>query len=147
MQATEIVSELTNLVIKSHIDIVIYCLISFLHTNPFYNFPLTFRTYVHIICNWRNKHMYESRSIFDCTHVSALPVIASFSKEGKIQPLYIRIDGLSFKILTFVIRQSTAAGVSFECTVLDENLCKTIYLYYSLHEHAWFLSPNCISFK
>lgn len=33
----------------------------------------------------------------DCTHTIIVPVIASFDSEGRIKPIYVRINGDSYK--------------------------------------------------
>lgn len=76
-------------------------------------------------------------SIFDLR--KSVPVIASFSKDGKLYPLNVRIDDMEYKILSYVKLNKNTSGVHFECKIEDYGICKTIYLFYSINETAWFL--------
>lgn len=86
--------------------------------------------------------MVISRSIFEVSHMKAIPVIASFANDGKIQPLYIRIDDVSLKVLSYYKIEETIAGLHYNCCVEDNGISKTIVLYYSIKEHAWFLESD-----
>lgn len=79
----------------------------------------------------------SASSIFDLR--KSVPVIASFSKDGKLYPLYVRIDDMEYKVLSYVKLNKNTSGVHFECKIEDYGICKTIYLFYSINETAWFL--------
>ena len=48
-----------------------------------------------------------------------LPVIASFDSEGRIHPLYVRINGDSFKIVSSHITANYINTIEFFCKVID----------------------------
>lgn len=67
---------------------------------------------------------------------STVPVIASFSTDGKIQPLYVRINGAALKVI-----QCTAhleyVHPTFNCVVDDYGIAKKIKLSYNHTTHTW----------
>lgn len=54
----------------------------------------------------------------DYKPVTPVPVIASFDSDGHISPLYVRLEGVSYKIDTFWIKSSFANIIEFNCKVI-----------------------------
>lgn len=79
-----------------------------------------------------------SAAIFN-TNRKFVSVIASFDNKGNIYPLYVRIDGVSLKILSYVLTESTGYSRSFECRVQDNDYYKNIRLSYHISSLAWFI--------
>ena len=72
--------------------------------------------------------MIVSKNNFDAPNLVPVPVIASFSPDGKVRPLYLKWDGESVKIL--------------ECVYEQYGLEKNIILYFNLRDHAWFIQSG-----
>lgn len=68
-----------------------------------------------------------------------IPVIASFDAQGNIRPLYARINGLDYKILSSVSIQATREYVGFECRIEDYGRIKKFELFFSLEARVWFM--------
>lgn len=72
-------------------------------------------------------------------HLQCVPVIASFSADGEIQPLYTTIKSIPLKIeWSTVLEQNDHSWIPFLCTVIDNGLKKQLNLNYNVQEHAWF---------
>ena len=77
----------------------------------------------------------------DVRKVSVVPVIASFDSEGHIKPLYVRIDGVSCKVLSYWVKSTFINFVSFNCTVLAGDAARPVTLTYFMDETLWTM-PN-----
>ena len=81
--------------------------------------------------------------IYDYNHSQKVPVIASFSADGKIIPLYVQVTSgderinLSVRVLSF----EDHTGIIFEylCEYEHNNRTKRMNLYYNIKEHTWTL--------
>lgn len=73
-------------------------------------------------------------------YLKPVAVIASFSKEGKIQPLYIRIEEESYKILKYTVKDYINPWISFRCTILDTEQYKEFTLNYNIEDFKWNIS-------
>lgn len=73
----------------------------------------------------------------DYTSVEVVPVIASFDSEGRIAPLYVRIDGTAYRVKSYWIKSSFANSVSFNCQVMDGDYLKPVLLTYFQDETLW----------
>lgn len=72
---------------------------------------------------------------------STVPVIASFSTDGKIRPLYVRINGVSLKVMQCTPHLNYIHP-TFDCVVDDFGIAKNVKLSYSVTTHSW-LVVNC----
>lgn len=77
-------------------------------------------------------------AIFDNKKMEPVPVIASFSVDGEIKPLYVRLQNITLKILSYCIIDQNLAWIEFRCTVEDQGIRKNIKLYYYMHEPSWY---------
>lgn len=71
-----------------------------------------------------------------------VPVIASFDSEGRISPLYIRINGESHKVHSFWQRPSFMNTVEFSCQIEDNGILKSLNLVYRIKECIWAIKPG-----
>ena len=77
-------------------------------------------------------------AIFDNKKMEPVPVIASFSVDGEIKPLYVRLQNESLKIIDFCILGQDLAWIKFRCVLVDQGIRKNIKLYYYMHEPSWY---------
>lgn len=76
-------------------------------------------------------------------HLKCVPVIASFSSQGELIPLYASINGIQLKIEYFSIQQMDGSSwIPFLCTTVDQNIQKQFRLLYNIPEHAWFFDKE-----
>ena len=68
-----------------------------------------------------------------------VPVICSFNGEGKILPLYVRINEEDYKIYSSCEQHSTFNESVFKCEIIDYDIQKQITLVYHHREHIWLL--------
>jgi len=78
-----------------------------------------------------------SYTSFDYAPVEIVPVIASFDSEGHITPLYVRINGESFKIASFWVSSTFHNTVDFKCKVVDNGYLKPLSLTFHRNEGMW----------
>lgn len=70
-----------------------------------------------------------------------IPVIASFSTNGTIQPLYIRINGTSLKVVQCTAHLNNI-NPTFDCIVDDSGIAKPVKISYHPSTRTW-LVINC----
>lgn len=80
---------------------------------------------------------FVSHGLHDCTHLKIVPVISSFDKEGKITPLYVRIDGEPLKIYNAYLSNSTFSLLHFKCEVMVKDCVHPLILMYHVNDHKW----------
>lgn len=80
-----------------------------------------------------------SHTNFDCTSafVTIVPVIASFDSEGHITPLYVRINGESYKVDKHRIIGKYINSMEFECKVIDGDYVRTFVLTFFCRDGKW----------
>ena len=66
-----------------------------------------------------------------------VPVIASFDSEGRIVPLYVRINGDSYKIESARMSCIFSNIVEFHCKVIDGEAIKPLLLTFYRREGMW----------
>ena len=86
--------------------------------------------------------MTVSHSLSDTPGREVIPTIASFDTKGNMQPLYIRINDLEYKILSCFTKNKNNSYIEFECQIQDYDRLKRICLCYSFFEHVWFLDKR-----
>lgn len=83
--------------------------------------------------------MIVANGNFDAPTSTAIPVIASFSANGEIKPLYFKYEGNSVQVLSYRIKQSTRIDMIYECMYDNFGTQKKVILRYHFSDHAWFL--------
>lgn len=74
---------------------------------------------------------------FDYQPVEIVPVIASFDSEGHIKPLYVRIEGEPFKVMSSWGSSSFRNTIDFKCEVAAGNCLKPLALTFHRAEGMW----------
>ena len=71
--------------------------------------------------------------------VASVPVIASFTKNGKIKPMYFRYDEVMLKITAIISTREVYSNIEFCCKCIDEeeHIEKDAILLYHIGEHCW----------
>ena len=67
---------------------------------------------------------------------STIPVIASFSTDGQIKPLYLRINGESLKVMQCTAHMNYVQP-TFDCVVDDYGIAKPVKVSYLHATHTW----------
>lgn len=78
----------------------------------------------------------------DIRKVQVVPVIASFDSEGHIKPLYVRLEGESFKIKSYWVKSNFINSVSFNCQVENGEFIRPLLLTYYTDETLWTIPCN-----
>lgn len=64
-----------------------------------------------------------SECLASCSHLTCVPVIASFSSKGEIKPLYVSVSGVQLKIENFTIENDRDfVWSNFFCVVIDNDI-------------------------
>lgn len=72
---------------------------------------------------------------------TTVPVIANFSTNGDIRPIYVRINGISLKVIQCVPHMNYVHP-TFDCIVDDSGIAKNIRISYNPSCHVWMV-VNC----
>lgn len=75
-------------------------------------------------------------------HLTITPVIASFDSDGHMKPLYVRIDGSSFKIQSSFVKSCYSDILEFSCQIIDREYVKSLSLTYFPHDRVWAMQKN-----
>lgn len=78
-----------------------------------------------------------SRCSHDYKPTTIIPVIASFDTDGHIAPLYVRIDGESYKVDSYWSSCKFANSIEFHCKLIDHGVKKPLLLTYYKAEDIW----------
>lgn len=85
----------------------------------------------------------ESRYSFDYDPQQIVPVIASFDTDGHIKPLYVRILGDSYKIISQWTPVSNFSGITeYNCKIIVRGFARQILLKYYAREKVWTIPGN-----
>lgn len=76
------------------------------------------------------------------TQEKPVPVIASFSNEGGIRPLYIRIGGESRKVISARVKSDFRNHTEYYCKVVVDNRAIDITLSYYSDLRTWAIPPD-----
>ena len=83
-----------------------------------------------------------SHGLKDCTHLRTVPVISTFDGNGNVLPLYVKLEGETFKIYNAYVSESTFRILTFKGEVMaQDNTVKQITLNYFLNDLIWCI-PN-----
>ena len=74
---------------------------------------------------------------YDYMSLDIVPVIASFDSEGRIAPLYVRINGVPLKVESFWFSSTFHNIVDFKCKVSDNGYLKPLALSFHRNEGMW----------
>lgn len=79
-----------------------------------------------------------SRNSYDFSNLTLVPVISSFNSTGEIAPLYVRINGTSYKILSYYRIDNFGFPV-FKCKINNFGTTRDITLTYHPSDFVWSL--------
>ena len=69
--------------------------------------------------------------------IEIVPVIATYDTEGNLKPIYVRLNGDSLKVDTYLVKASEESDMDFYCT-LSRNDCRMrLILTYHAKETVW----------
>jgi hypothetical protein len=88
-------------------------------------------------CAMNDRYATVSFNSFDYTPVTFLPVIATFSEDGHIRPLYVRIFGESYKVDSYWVRCQFANQIDFNCKLIVKDHLQPLVITYHLRECVW----------
>lgn len=75
-----------------------------------------------------------------------IPVIASFDTEGHVKPLYVRILGDSYKVLSHWCPMSNYTGiVEYNCKIAVRGYERPLLLKYYSREKIWTIPAQTIA--
>lgn len=80
---------------------------------------------------------FVSYTNFDYRPVDIIPVIASFDSEGHIAPLYLRIQGKSYKVSSYWVSSEFHNTMDFKCKIIDGDCLKPLALTFHREEGMW----------
>lgn len=82
----------------------------------------------------------DKAHIFDVNpSVVPVPVIATFSKDGDVRPLYFAAEGIRIKIDNIKWKQKKMACIEFQCEITLSDRVDEVRLYYYTREQIWTL--------
>lgn len=79
-------------------------------------------------------HMFDVNK-----RIVPVPVIATFSKEGEVRPLYFSAEGIRIKIDNIKWKQRRVDYIEFRCEITLSDRVEEIRLYYYTKEQIWTL--------
>ncbi len=74
---------------------------------------------------------------FDYKACDTVPVIASFDTDGHMKPLYVRIQGIPYKIDSYWVKSQYANSTEFHCQVINGDRRIPLSLTYHAEESVW----------
>lgn len=78
-----------------------------------------------------------SRNSFDYKPVEIVPVIAGFDNDGKIIPLFVKLDGEKIKIDSYWVKSRFAGITEFRCKIIREDVMYPLVLTFYSEESVW----------
>jgi len=69
--------------------------------------------------------------------VELVPVIASYDTQGRIRPLFVRINSEEYKVENYWEKYSCGNNVDYNCTLSRENRTYKLILTYHIRETTW----------
>lgn len=79
----------------------------------------------------------DDRLEYQFAGAEIVSVIASFSTDCRIRPLYVRINGESIKVHTSRVVETSFTSMVFECMVQDYDTERMIHLLYKNNRNEW----------
>ncbi len=71
-----------------------------------------------------------------------VPVIASFSTKGGVQPLYFQFDEKTIKVMSVHWCEKKYDAFYFECTAELDGYIREVNLTFFPNENRWFMKPR-----
>lgn len=68
-----------------------------------------------------------------------VPVIATFSKDGKVVPLYFSVEGIRIKIDNIKWKQKRVDYMEFRCEIMLSDRVDEVRLKYYFKEQIWIM--------
>lgn len=81
-----------------------------------------------------------SRFPYEYQKGETIPVIASFSDNGKVLPLYLRINEESYKVIECHEVDNNRSVAEFRCFIEDCGIRKEVRVKYFYAEAIWFIA-------
>lgn len=78
-----------------------------------------------------------SRNSFDYKEVEIVPVIAGFNDDGKIIPIYVKINGEDLKVGNYWVKSKFAGITEYHCKLIKKNGEMPIVISYYNEESVW----------
>jgi hypothetical protein len=78
-----------------------------------------------------------SHNSLDYRPITILQVIASFSDNGHIRPLYVRIHGETYKVDSYWVRTQFRNQMEFNCKLIVNDFLRPLVITYHLNECIW----------
>lgn len=86
-----------------------------------------------------------SFTTYDTDHTQIVTAIASFDSQGHVLPLYIGINGNSYKVHSAWMKPAFKGHLEFNCQIIDDGCLKPVVLSYHKTEDVWTIpTPDCI---
>lgn len=86
----------------------------------------------------RKLIMEYSEPIYEFHNAKLVSVIASFNTDGKVKPLYVRMNEEPVKVLSSKVIQTTLHMIAFEVIVDDYGRQRIIRLLYKINKSVWY---------
>ena len=80
-----------------------------------------------------------SHGLKDCTHLTVVPVIATYDGNGNILPLYVRIGEESYKIYNAYVSETMYRILTFKGEIMVQDTVLPIKLSYFINDLIWCL--------
>ncbi len=78
-----------------------------------------------------------SHNSHDYMPVTILQVIASFSDDGHVKPLYVRINGETCKVASYWVRCQFSNLMDFHCKLIVGDFLQPVVITYHINECIW----------
>lgn len=75
-------------------------------------------------------------------NVIPVPVIATFSKDGKVCPLYFAVEGIRIKVDNIKWKQEKMTHIEFRCETTLSDRVEEVILKYFYKEQIWTLNKK-----
>lgn len=78
-----------------------------------------------------------SRTSFDYKEIEIIPVIAGFDEDGKVIPIYVKINGEKLKVADYWVKSKFAGITEYHCKLLYKDAKMPIVISYYSEESVW----------
>lgn len=69
--------------------------------------------------------------------IELVPVIASYDTEGRVKPLYVRINDERYKVEYYWVKSSAGNNIEYNVTVSKDGRTYKLILTYHIRETSW----------
>lgn len=83
-----------------------------------------------------------SRTTYDFEKGETIPAIASFDDKGRIVPLYLRVNGISCRVLNYVQKSNNHRVLEYQCDVEDNGMRRWLHIKYCYAEGIWMMADK-----